>query len=667
MRLRGFYIALGVIIGLFLLTVAFAEEATDDNVFSLGEVVVTGEKSAVSLATTVTEVSMDEIKAKGAETIADALKFLPGVSVQASGKGQVFVSIRGYEQNQVKVLIDGVPARENYFGTVDLSMLPADSISKITVTKGASSVLYGSNTMGGVINIITKKGGKPQTSVTASFGANNTANYYVNNGGQFGNLNYWLSGGYQTSDGFELSGDFDENDPDMGSGTSYNEDGGVRDLSDYTKKSLDAKIGYDPADGTSFYVSLNYVDSQRGVPTAASRYWTFAEWKQWHLNLAGEHAFTDTFKMKGRLFYVKHDDGLEDVSWDSSHTTKKKWFEKSYYDDASIGGELQSSLAIGRINTLRLGVNYMEDNHKGADYYDALTMGAKVLGWQEEQEYIATTYALALEDEIRPSDCLSFVLGVSYDSFEPTKTYNQPEPGQMDSVNPQAGIVYDLDDCTTLHASVGKKTRFPSLKELYSTLGGGNPDLEPEEAIAYEVGSTHSFCEMLSVDTALFYQDVENLISTTKVDGTSVYITVNEATLYGGEASLNAQLTSALDASLNYTYLATVNKAKNDRDLPGRPRHRLNLSTTYRFLFGLTANVQGTYVQRQYWENNSSVWTELPDYFVLNAKLTQKLKKVGNVDSEVFFQGSNVLDENYYETSGPEPGFNFLAGITLKM
>ncbi|MDD4073093.1 MAG: TonB-dependent receptor plug domain-containing protein, partial [Desulfobacterales bacterium] len=256
---------------------AMAEDQSGDSMFNLGEVFVTGEKGSVDSATTVTEVTMEEITAKGAQTVAEALEFLPGVLVQMAGKGESHVSIRGFDQRQVKVLIDGVPARENYFGTVDLSMLPAGIISKIIITKGASSVLYGSNTMGGVINIITKKGGTtPQTSLTASFGDYGTANYFLSHGGSAGNLNYWLSGGYQASDGYRLSGDFDETDPDVGLGTSYNEDGGKRDLSDYTKKSLDLKVGYDPGGDSSAYLSLDYVDNERGMPTFYNRYWAYS-------------------------------------------------------------------------------------------------------------------------------------------------------------------------------------------------------------------------------------------------------------------------------------------------------------------------------------------------------------------------------------------------------
>jgi outer membrane cobalamin receptor len=151
------------------------EEEAGALVFELGEVVVTAKKEAVSLATTVTEISARDINAQGAQTVAQVLDLIPGVDVQTGGKGQSFVHIRGFEQEDVKVLIDGVPAHEAYFGSLDLSLIPVDSIAKITVTKGASSVLYGANTMGGVINIITKKGGKePVTEFTTSFGDYNT-------------------------------------------------------------------------------------------------------------------------------------------------------------------------------------------------------------------------------------------------------------------------------------------------------------------------------------------------------------------------------------------------------------------------------------------------------------------------------------------------------------
>jgi len=452
LTLKIWKMAFPVVMLLMLSIPAFAE-TTNDYVFNLGEVVVTGEKTTVNEATTVTEVSMDEIAAKGATTAAEALKFLPGVFVQFGGKGEAHVSIRGFEQRQVKVLIDGVPARESYAGTVDLSMLPADSISKITITKGASSVLYGANTMGGVINIITKKGSKTsQTLISASFGDYDTAHYSGAHGGVLGKegiINYWIDAGYQSSDGYRLSNDFDPNNSDTGRGTQYNEDGGARDLSDYQKKNLDMKIGYDPGGESSLYLSFDYVDSDRGMPTFYNRYWAYDHWKQWQLNLAGEHRISESLKLKARLYYVNHEDGITDVSWDADHTTSgKKWFEKSYYEDDTIGGELQATINLVPWNILRIGANFMEDNHKEGNYLSddcySVLQGWSSVGWEPEEEYTAQTWTIALEDEFTLFERFSVVVGLSYDVFEPTKTSSQPAPGQTDAVNPQIGLVYAL-------------------------------------------------------------------------------------------------------------------------------------------------------------------------------------------------------------------------------
>ncbi|BBO83849.1 TonB-dependent receptor [Desulfosarcina ovata subsp. sediminis] len=667
-------VGMGMLVaGMIFVFGAGAQASDDGQVFTLGEVVVTGERAAATTATAVTEVSAAQIAAKGASTAAEALKFLPGVVVQNAGKGESHVSVRGFEQNQVKLLIDGVPARESYFGTVDLSMLPADAISKITITKGVSSVLYGANTMGGVINIITKKGGRsPQTTFTAGFGDYRTAHYALSHGGSAGVMNYWISGGYRTSDGYRLSDHFDADDPDVGLGTSYNEDGGKRDLSDYTKKNLDVKVGYDPGGNSSLYLSFDYVDNERGMPVFYNRYWSYDHWRQWQVNLVGEHSFSEALKIKTRLFYVNHDDGIKDVSWDDDHSTSgKKWFEESYYDDDSIGGEIQTTSRLASWNTLRFSLHYLEDTHKEAnwltdDCWDVIKGWASE-GWTDEEEYAARTVALAAEDEISLSDRLSVVLGLSYDTFEPTKTADQPEPGKMDTFNPQIGVVFNVTDATGLHASVGKKTRFPSLKELYSEYGGGNPDLDPEETIAYEMGASQRFSEKITGELAVFYNNIEDLIDTETIDGNKVYVNINEAVIYGAEAVVRLQLSDHFDAELNYTYLETKDRANNDRELEGRPRHRVNLSMSYRFDFGLTANLQATYCQRQFYEDDDYEWTELPDYLLVNAKLTQQLKKISGVGPEIFFQGANVLDKDYYETSGPEPGFNFLAGITLRM
>ena len=582
---------------IFISAPLFAQEANKSaEVFTLGEIVVSTNKEVVTLATTITEVTEEDIKAQGAQTVAEALDLIPGVDVHTGGKGQAFVRIRGFEQEDVKVLIDGVPAHEAYFGTLDLSLIPVDSISKISVTKGASSVLYGANTMGGVINIITKKGGeKPVSEFTTSFGDYGTRNYIFNHGAKAGDFNYWLTYSYRESDGFRLSSDFDKNNKHTGIGTNYNEDSGKRDLSDYIKRSINAKIGYEPDEHTKVYLTFNYLNNERGCPTEYGRYWAFSQWDQWHINLVGEKKFNELFTVKARVFYVDHDDTLTDVSWDTEHTTGKKWFEKSAYDDYSTGGELQTFFNFGKYSFLKAGLNYIRDNHKQRDSLDnnckSVQKGWDQPGWQKQEEYEADTYTFALEDEIRATDRLSFVLGASYDYFDPQEAYNQPLPVSIDTVNPQAGMIFYLTDDSSLHASVGKKTRFPQLKELYSKHAGGNPNLDPQKTISYETGASHNFNESITCSLAYFYNDIDDMIERVERDSEKVYVNIGEARIQGIETTLDMRILDNLQAGINYTYLSTMDK-ENNHELEGRPRHRLNTDLRYRFPFGLSAYLQ---------------------------------------------------------------------------
>jgi iron complex outermembrane receptor protein/outer membrane receptor for ferrienterochelin and colicins len=545
-------------------------------------------------------------------------------------------------------------------------MLPTEAVSKITITKGAPSVLYGANTMGGVINIITKKGeGTPTTDLTTAVGNDGALNFTANHGGALGALDYWLTYGYRASDGFRLSDDFNASDPVVGIGSDYNEDGGLRDLSDYIKRSLNAKIGYSSNETSSIYLSFDYHNNERGAPTENNRYWAFTQWDQWQLNLVGRHDLTDAVRIKARAFYVKHDDTLTDVSWDEDHTTGRKWFETSSYDDDSRGVELHGFMDFGKLADLKVGTNYLRDVHKQQDYLDEESRGEP--GFTDIQEYSADTYTIAVEDEMKPTDHLSVVIGASYDYFKPIKAYDQPVPGKVGTLNPQAGVIYTVSDATRLHASVGKKTRFPKLLELYSEHAGGNPDLDPQKTISYEVGASHCFAETFSGAVSFFHNDISDLIDRERdEDRNWVFFNLYEAVIQGIELDMDYQPTESFLAQLNYTYMTTEDKANEGRELEGRPGHRVNLDIRHRFRTGFSTSIQASYTKGAYWEDPDDNWEELSDYFLVNLRLTQPLTNVAGVEAELFLQLNNLFDVDYYETNGPEPGRNMLSGITMR-
>ncbi|MCF8068478.1 MAG: TonB-dependent receptor [Desulfobacterales bacterium] len=675
-------VVLGLLLSGFLFCPnVFADDVqTGSTVYNLGEVLVLEKSEQAQNVTTVTNVSEETIKQQGARNVAEALNQIPGVNVVVGNKGQASVNLRGFTQDDVKVLIDGVPAHESYFGSLDLMQIPVDAVAKIEVTKGVSSALYGANTMGGVINIITKKGGdEPFTQLTTSAGNNNTHNVILNHGGSAGAVNYWMTYGYRESDGFELSDDFDPNNVWTGLGSEHNEDGGTRDLSDYTKRSFNGKIGIEPDAGTEIYLTFDYHNNEKGCPTESSRYWEFTKWDQWHLNLAGQHQVNDLLTVKGRAYYVDHNDTLEDVSWDANHTTGRKWFEESSYDDFTAGGEAQGYLDFGPASLVKIGASYMKDNHKQQDLLDDSTFSV-IMGWEQagflpEEEYEADTWSFAIEDEIKPLDKLAIVLGCSYDMYEPVKAYDQDVPDKSDSFNPQAGINYDMTEDLAFHASVGKKTRFPQLKELYSDVSGGNPNLDPQKAIVYEVGASHRLNDNINTRIAYFYNDIEDRIDTvTLPSGDPIYVNIGESTTQGVELAMDMALWENLMLGANYTYQDAYDKADDTSDevrAEKTPRHKVNVDAGYRFDVGFSAFVQASYTRDQVTTYRDPVTfmdveRDLDNYLLLNARVSQNFVNVWKkFSAELFAEVKNITDENYEEGEGPTPGRNYLFGITM--
>ena len=647
----------------FAISPAAAEKKQAGQVFDLGDVLVMEKGDEINPVTTTNVISVEDLEKQGARTAADALDLVPGLDVQLGGKGQADLNVRGFDQFSVKVLIDGVPAHAAYDGFLDLSQIPVESIAKIKVIKGASSVLYGPNTLGGVINIITKKGGeKPYTSVTTSFGDNDTRNYITNHGASIGKFNYWVTASRRTSDGFDVSDRFDPTNPRTGTSSEYNEDGGVRDLSYYTFNTLHTKLGYEYDTNSKIYFSFDYHDNEKGIPTEGfgrnnnPRYWEFDEWKQWHANLVGEHNFTDLLTMKARVYYVSHEDTIKDVSWDDAHTTVGRWFDESSYDDYTVGGEIQGYLDFGDISLVRLGASFMRDNHTQQDY----NIGS---GFDPEEEYETDTYSFAVEDEVKLGR-LILTAGVSYDVHDPVKAHGDVSRDKEETINPQAGAAFNVTEDFRVYASVGRKTRFPQMKELYSDIAGGNKSLKPQKTIAYEVGAGKKFMDMAELSVAAFFNDVEDRIVR---NSSREFENVGESDIKGLETQLNVKTPWNFDFLFGYTYINGREKesaAAVETDIEYLPEHKAFLDARYYFDFGLTCALQTIYTGEQV-EYNSGVEHTFDDFVIVNGRLNQEIAIFKKLTADLFVEVKNIFDENYEEGSGPTPGRSFLAGVTL--
>ena len=415
------------------------------------------------------------------------------------------------------------------------------------------------------------------------------------------------------------------------------------------------KFGFEPNADTKLYLTFDYHDNEKGIP---SNGWYFEDWKQWQVSLVGEHRFNDFLKIKARAFYVDHEDTLLETDWDP-----KDWFYRSAYDNYSVGGELQTFLDFGQWSFLKIGLSYVRDNCKQEEILTPLD------SWEDAGEYEADTYSLGVEDEVRINKWVAFTVGASLDYYDPRKAGDQPVPDSITSFNPQGGVVVTLTENTMLHGSVGKKIRFPHLKELFSESTGGNPDLDPQETIAYEIGVTHAFTDALNGSVAIFYNDIKDLIASDKdADGNKYYYNIGKANIFGVEATFGADITDSFWVGVNYTYLKTEDEDL-DRALPERARHRANLDMRYRFPFGLSAAAQLSYVNGQNYEEEVAKktyeWVRGSDFMLLNARIEQKLGLLWDIEGKVFVEANNLTDRDYTEGGELMPGRNFLAGLSF--
>ncbi|MFC1666516.1 TonB-dependent receptor plug domain-containing protein [Candidatus Omnitrophota bacterium] len=629
MVLRKIFFAL---IFIFLLPVSsLAEEET---VFDLGEIVISGDQEGLGVPY-ITEVTSQDIESKNAQTVDQALDFIPGVRVTVGPKNEPYVKIRGFNQDKVLILLDGIPIASPFFGYVDLDQIPVENVSKIKVIKNSISPLYGANTMGGVINIVTKKPGKsPHVELSGEFSDRDTEHYVLNTGARTENLSLYFSGSHRESDGFELSKEFE---------AMPNEDGGLRDNSFYEKDALSFKLGLDGLERHDPTVFFNYIDNKKGIPPDVSstnpRYWRFTEWKRWMVALADEFNITESLSAKGRVYYDKYDNTINAYD-DNTYTTQNagsSW--TSIYDEYAMGGSIYFGFTPGEVHSLKSSVNFKRDVHREQDDSD-----------EPWETYSIHTYSFGLEDTIDINESLSFLVGMSYDLFDQIKTATNQKGSSVDSFNPMFSLEYLLNPEISIYSSVSKRTRFPTMNQVFSNTSG-NPNLKEQENVNYEAGIRCDFRKKATLEWSYFYNDVKDLID--RASRNDQYLNISKSIFKGFETSIYTKIGEYLSGRLTHTYLDASDKdpsflGRTEEELPYVPKHKLDIDFSCITDFGLSFDLLGAYTGRRHYYDSSNVQHELGGYFVWNTKLSQNFLKhwKGSISIE------NIFDRNYQEEEG---------------
>jgi outer membrane cobalamin receptor len=587
----------------------------------MNEVVVTAtktEQKPQDLTQSVTVITADDIEKSGATNVGDVISTTAGATVTDYGPLGALQSLelRGSTYQQVLVLLDGMRLNSGSAGGYDLSELPVplDSIERIEIVRGPASALYGSDAMGGVVNIITKKPTKEFTTLTGALGADGYSLASLYNSGKDGNTYYSLSYSKEHSSGFHHLHNY---------GDQYN---------------TGIKLGYDFNAASSIEASADFLTKHIGVPGSDQLASPLA--RQDNRELVTGVQYKDrlskavdfnvrVYQTEEHLGYEDPDIATLDYSTDRSTTS---------------GAEVQLNWLIGSFSVLTIGAEGRNDNllDSSAGTHDA-SLSA---------EYI--------QEEINFGDSFILILGDRYDKHS--------EYGSKWS--PKASARYlNAGSGTIIRASIGNSFRAPTLNDLYfiDAFGDhGNPDLRPESAVEYEGGIEQPLGAGNSIKFTAFNRRVHDLISwESATPGSFTYTPTNigRARISGTETELHFVVSQILSGNINYALTFPVDETTNDRifsDASHIPAQRLG-GTLWLSLDSKTSLSLSGQSVRNYVEPGTPKW----DYYTLDGKITDTVVSQKNLKIQVFIGLKNIFNRQYETVQGyPMPPQEFYGGMT---
>lgn len=680
--LTMFVLTLSCLFFVFYPTLSAAEDAEgkkkdSSNVFTLGEIEVR-DKTEVNKNITVEKITSEEMEEFSRDRLPDALDLIPGVTITGGGRrNEKGIYVRGFGPSRVPVFLDGIPIYVPYDRTFDYDRFITFDLSEIVVSKGFTSVLYGPNTMGGAINMVSKRPVKPfEGNAGIGYGSGNTYYGYTNIGTN--QRKWYLQAGasYYNRDYYPMPGKFSStirqgNDERR---KSYSED-----------EKVNFKVGLTPAEGHEYAFGYINQHGKKGSPpdvrpNGDNKFWEWPKWDKETYYLTTNTPLGEKSYVKARLYYDKFENWL-DMFTDSNYSIPDRSFgERSYYDDWTVGGSVEAGTTLIPRNNIKAAFHYKRDTHKERNRMGS-TAKKNVYApepWQRSDDLIMST---GIEDTIDITKKFYAIAGVSYDRVEGLRA-REWDPGKVpggwynfetDTVtswNPQLGLFYLVSDTGKLHASVAKKTRAPSMKDKFSGGFGtklANPGLKPEESINYEIGYEDVFLKKVRIKTALFYNDITDAIQSYKfTSGPNAGMTQNQnvgkVKQYGIEAEGIISITKDLEAGLNYTYLDRNNETPSSwgpsAKMTDVPEHKFFSYAKYMtpFLKGLT--LLGSLEYNTYrWNSDTD---KVGCFALVNMKASYKIKKALTIEAGV----NNLLDRYYEYTVGyPEPGRMFFASM----
>ncbi|MDD3626699.1 MAG: TonB-dependent receptor [bacterium] len=660
-----------VVVFLFLIFIlsAFSEGMNEEEYLNIGEIYVVGTPEFDNREI----IEEKEFKAMNPVTIDQAIETVPGVDVSVGQKNSYELTLRGISQSKISLMLDGIPLYEPYYYETDLSMVNLSAVSQLSVSKGYASAEYGANTLGGVINMITKESSDtPVLSISASFGNNNTIYSDILTSKSFGKLDILFGLNYGKSDGYSLSKDYEEN---------INEDGDVRENSNFDKLGTTLRFAYHPIENSTIAFSNYYFSGTKGLPWDEEaerdpwryfnepRYWDFSEYLK-NINALDFNFVFENFQIKEKIYHIKTDNTL-DMYVDKDF---EELAESDTFDDYTFGHKFGLVLFNENNSEFTMGFAYRKDFHKKiADsfFYDEIE-------YDEISQEIYTVYA---ENRAYFFDSNLYIqLGMNYDTLrsrgykvwmEGDTDIEEADGKPIDSYNPNLLVSWNILEPVTIGTSIQKKTHYPSMNQMANNLDLGLDitELRPESSVNKEVFVQAKF-DKYSAKLSVYHYDIKDLIE--RDDKGEPYFNLQSAVITGSEISVSGKPFEFFSFNLGYSMNNPMSETGEENpggymeELPYTPKTTIFVGLNFSYFVDLNLNIRSHQLAYEYFNiaewGDPDLWVkeEIPAFTVIDLKL----QKTFFEHYTAFVIARNLLDVDYYEESYfPAPGLNWQVGF----
>ena len=597
---------------------------------TIGEVVVTGTRNETDvrhLPMTVSVVNREQIEHRNDPSLLPLLtEYIPGLFTTSRGlmgygvsggaaggmslRGIGGVPQEGLPTTGMLVLIDGHPQYMGLMGHPISDAYQSLLAERVEVLRGPASVLYGSNAMGGVINIVTRKMQQDgiRTHVNVGYGSYNTLQSEVTNRIRKGRFTSIVSGSYNRTDGHRKDMEFEQ----------Y---GGY------------AKFGYEISDAWNVWADVNLTHFDASNPGEISNPLLDNDQRitrgMTSFALANHYA-----KTSGTLSFF-YNWGKHWIN-DGYHLGGDPLDYRFHSRDRMLGVSWYQSVQLFEGNRLTVGFDYF---HFGGEAWNKTLAGERDTQADKTQDDVAGY----IDFRQNLGDWLTFDVGLRVDHHSQVGT----------EWVPQVGFSFHLPENSEVKLMASKGFRYPTIREMYM-FRPANPDLKPERLWSYELSFAQRLLDgRLSYGVNVFYIDGENLIMRMPIDGRPLNVNTGKIENSGVEAQVAYRIVPAWSVDANYSYLHM------DNPVLASPEHKLYVGTAFsKGRWNVSTGLQ--YVAGLYKELDPE---ETEDFLLWN--VCGSFRVLDGFD--VWVKGENLLAQRYEINAGfPMPKATVMAGVNIK-